>query len=136
MTMKKSAPAKIVIKFNNQILRPEEFVFNVLKCGYVDQKEVPFKTNYLVVTESVDEKLKENDNRSAEELLKDIEGSMQTKTKKKKHKSNKHKASKDQKKKENLSLQRDKRAKELFPELFGSTTEHNRTMNEKKNAKS
>ena len=126
MTMKKSAPAKIVTKFNNQILRPEELVSNVLKCGYVDQKEVPFKINYLVVTESVDEKLKENDKRSVEEVLKDIEGPIQTKTKKKKHKSNKHKVSKDQKKEEkqepNLSLQIDKRAKELNPELFCSKT--------------
>ena len=175
------------------ILVPFYLYKRVFIVKKVLEKDIPFKINYLVVTEGVDEKQKENDNRSVVELLfpliqhdpisntlavhataatvnssacslvalvfsigrylanavssnlavicmalfssffywrlltrKYLEGPIQPKNKKKKHKSNKHKVSKDQKKEEkqepNLSLQIDKRAKELNPELFCSKT--------------
>merc|ERR1719318_2490164 len=106
MTMKKTVQAKTVLKFNNQILKPEEYVSNVLKFGYVDQEEIPFKYNYIVATESVDEKQSVIDTRSVDELLKDIEGPIQekSKVKKKKTKNKNTKVNKHQKNEGYLDL--------------------------------
>jgi len=89
-------PARKELRFNNKTLKPDELVIDVLKCGFVDKDCFLFEFNYFTFVDSEVKDNWNNDARSIDELIRDIEG------KKEEKKISKKKRNKKQRKQENF----------------------------------